>query len=211
VKLALFDFDGTLCRVNSWQVLLRKLVARPSVEAARLTVAIAARQARLIRSERLKDITLARFRGWTRAELDRYGQQFYSAWLQPALLPAALTELDRCRADGFRVVVISGAFDFLLAPFCAAHSIADWESTRIAFAADRCLGRLAGPEMRGDEKVGFLRRHFANEPVDWAASVAYSDELSDLPMLQAVGTGFVVGDHLARDAELPAGLKWGSW
>ena len=210
-RLAIFDFDGTLCRVNSWQVMLRWQVTRSSFKAVKLAGAVALRQLRLISSETLKDVALADFRGWSRTELERFGKDRYEQSLRPQLVPAALAELDRCRAAGRQVVVVSGAFDFLLAPFCAAHGISDWEATRVAFAGERCLGRLAGVEMRGEAKVEYLRRVWADVDVDWAGSVAYSDELSDLPMLTLAGTGFVVGDRVPRHTCLPAGLAWGTW
>jgi len=65
--------------------------------------------------------------------------------------------------------------------------------------------------MRAEEKVKFLQQQFVDTPVDWSASVAYSDELTDLPMLRCVGNGFLVGGHIARSAKLPAGLRWGAW
>lgn len=211
IRLALFDFDGTLCRVNSWQVLLRRQLVRPTPAAVWLAGAIALRQVRLLRSETLKDVALAKFRGWSRAELNRFGADFYGECLRPVLFPAALAELERLRTAGFRVVVISGAFDFLLAPFCETHGVTDWECTRVAFDGERCAGRLGGAEMRGEAKVAWLERHFAGQTVDWAGSVAYSDELSDLPMLRRVGTGWLVGDRVPRTTGLPDGIQWGAW
>lgn len=211
MRLALFDFDGTLCRVNSWQVLLRRELARPTPRSLWLAAAIATRRLRLIRSETLKDVALGAFRGWSRAELDRHGAEFYAQHLAPVLIPAALKELAARREAGFQPVVISGAFDFLLRPFCEAHGVADWECTRVAFDGPRCQGRLAGPEMRGAAKVEWLARRFAGQPVDWAGSVAFSDELSDLPMLQRAGTGYLVGDREPLTAALPAGVQRGAW
>lgn len=211
MRLALFDFDGTLCRVNSWQVLLRRELARPTPRSVWLAAAIALRQLRLIRSETLKDVALGAFRGWSHPQLDRHGAEFYARHLAPVLIPAAVRELESRRQAGFHPVVISGAFDFLLRPFCGAHGVTDWECTRVAFDGPTCLGRLAGPEMRGPAKVDWLRHRFAAQPVDWAGSVAYSDELSDLPLLQIAGTGYLVGTREAATVALPAGVQRGAW
>ena len=211
MRLALFDFDGTLCRVNSWHVLLRWLLRERRPASLKLGLALAARQARLISSASLKNVALARFSDASRDELDALGRRIYENHLRPEVIPAALATLQRHRTDGFRVVVISGAFDFLLEPFCREHGLVDRVGTGLAWDGDRCRGRLGGPEMRAEEKVKFLQRNFADTPVDWSASVAYSDELTDLPMLRCVGNGFVVGGHISRSATLPAGLRWGSW
>jgi HAD superfamily hydrolase (TIGR01490 family) len=211
MRLALFDFDRTLCRVNSWHVFLRWLLRERRPASLKLGLALAVRRVRLISSESLKDIALALFRDGSRDELEALGRQNYGNHLRPEVVLVALAALRRHRTDGFRVVVISVAFNFLLEPFCQEHGLVDRVGTGLARDGDRCLGRLGGPEMRAEEKVKFLRRHFAATPVDWSTSVAYSDELTDLPMLQCVGNGFVVGGRIPRSAAPPAGLKWGSW
>jgi len=125
MRLALFDFDGTLCRVNSWHVLLRWLLRERRPASLKLGLALVARQARLISSESLKNIAFDRFRDGSRDELDALGRQIYENHLRPEVIPVSLATLLQHRTDGFRVVVISGALDFLLEPFCKEHGLVD--------------------------------------------------------------------------------------
>lgn len=62
----------------------------------------------------------------------------------------------------------------------------------------RLTGRLAGPFNYGEGKPIRMRELAAAEGIDLAASWAYSDSASDLPMLRAVGHPVVVNP----DAEL---------
>jgi HAD superfamily hydrolase (TIGR01490 family) len=62
----------------------------------------------------------------------------------------------------------------------------------------RYTGRLAGPFAYRDGKPEVMRRLAAEEGLDLAASFAYSDSESDLPMLRAVGHPVAVNP----DAEL---------
>jgi HAD superfamily hydrolase (TIGR01490 family) len=63
-------------------------------------------------------------------------------------------------------------------------------------------GELGGTFMYGEGKVDALRRFAAEHDIDLAESFAYSDSVSDLPMLRAVGHPVVVNpdDELARIA-----------
>jgi phosphoserine phosphatase len=53
-------------------------------------------------------------------------------------------------------------------------------------------GRLDGPFVYGAGKVEAMREFAASHGIDLAASYAYSDSLSDLPMLRAVGNPVAV-------------------
>jgi phosphoserine phosphatase len=64
-------------------------------------------------------------------------------------------------------------------------------------------GKLGGTFMYGEGKVEAIRRYADEHDIDLAASYAYSDSVSDLPMLRAVGHPVVVNpdDGLARIAK----------
>jgi HAD superfamily hydrolase (TIGR01490 family) len=64
----------------------------------------------------------------------------------------------------------------------------------------RYTGRLAGPFCYREGKVAEVQRLAAERGYDLAASTAYSDSVSDLPFLTAVGTAVAVNP----DAELRA-------
>lgn len=193
MKLALFDFDGTLCRENSWKVFLRDRLSRPGGHWPWLAMATLARMVRLAESEGLKNAALRGYRGSDASVLGEVGEDLYRLHLAPRMYRQAIETLENCRREGFRVLVISGAFDFMLAPFCREHGVDEWRGTSVGYIGGRCTGQLECGEMRGDEKVRWLEEHLGGADVDWEASVAFSDEVVDLPMLRLVGKGFLVG------------------
>ena len=165
-RLALFDFDGTLCRGNSYHLLLVDLLCSSPRSFLRIAPWFVVRQLRLIPGPALKNAVLAEFRGWPRARLADFGRAFYARRLRPRLMVKAIAEMDKRRTEGFVLVIVSGAFDFLLAPFCAEHCIGVCAGTKCDFSGDTCLGRLAGAEMRGEVKRQFLHAQFAEQGVD---------------------------------------------
>jgi phosphatidylglycerophosphatase C len=211
VRLSLFDFDGTLCRLNSWRVFLRWLLARGNFASIRVAFAIALRRTRIMSASALKDTALSCLRGFTVSEVNELGAQIYDKYLRPNLLPRALAELKKCQSEGYRVIVLSGAFDFLLRPFCAEHGIEDCLCTRLLYEGDRCLGKLADREIRGEYKRVCLERYLGDEVIAWDQSSAYADELKDFPILHLVKNGFIVGSSIARSISLPPGISYGPW
>ena len=66
-------------------------------------------------------------------------------------------------------------------------------------------GRLAGPFAYGEGKARALREFAAENGIDLAASWAYSDSASDLPMLEAVGHPVAVNPDAPAGGGRPAG------
>ena len=84
-------------------------------------------------------------------------------------------------------VVISASPEIFLRPICNELGI-----TVIGTEIDSS-GRLAGPNLRGEEKVAAFRDHYGQTIPD----AFYSDSLSDLPMmLYARRAYLVLGEHV---------------
>ena len=212
MKLAVFDFDGTVLRGNTWQLFFAEQLRQRPTRAPRLLAALAIRRTRLVSAEWLQDQALAPWRGQSRRMVEEAARKFYERELRPRLRPAALAEISRHRAQGEDIVVVSAAWDVLLAPFAAELGLTRWAGTPVAFAGDRCAGRLAAPLLRGEAKAAWLRQTFAGAAVDWTGSHAYGDEAADLPMLGLVGSPcFVVAKEAPGPAGLPAGVRRLTW
>src|SRR5687768_1889569 len=210
IRLALFDFDGTLSRVNSYHVYLKWILAQRDLYSARLFVALMLRRLRLVPSRRVKNLALGRLGSWSQGEVAALGQRLYRLEIKPQLRAEALAELAKRQQQGYRVLIVSGGFDFLLQPFAEEYHLSHLHCARLAFNEQICLGCLDGGEMRGAAKLEFLQRHLAAEQVDWTRSCAYSDEASDLPLLQAVGEPFLVGQATSAP-RLPANIQRVTW
>ena len=58
--------------------------------------------------------------------------------------------------------------------------------------ADRYSGRLSGAVLHGSAKADAVEAHAREAGIDLGASVAYSDSIHDLPLLELVGRAEVV-------------------
>jgi HAD superfamily hydrolase (TIGR01490 family) len=209
--LAIFDFDGTLCGVNSYHVFLWWEVKKFRIRGLLLLVGLVLRKLRVISRPTLMRLALHIIKGKTRADVEAIGQELYESALKPHIAEAGLLEIKAKRDEGCIILVLSGAFDFLLGPFCADQSIDSWRSTRLSYKLDRCTGFLEGSEHLAEAKSLYVQELFRGRDIDWHGSSVYSDELTDLPLFSLVGNKYFIVHDRKNPPELPSNFKLLRW
>lgn len=121
----------------------------------------------------------------------------------PRIYPEMLDEVHAHQDAGRPTFIVSAAGDELVRLLARILYMDGGIGT--AYEVDeqgRFTGDLGGSFMYGEGKVEALRRFADEHGIDLAASYAYSDSASDLPMLRAVGNPVAVNpdDELARIA-----------
>jgi HAD superfamily hydrolase (TIGR01490 family) len=203
LKIALFDFDGTLVSAQFGRGLLKYSAENGRKDAVRLYYASLVPDLLLSKvapaaEERFKRQIIARLPWLIRGkDLDSVDAAF--AWvaheyLLPSVRPQVLARLEDHLAEGYQVVIVSGIFERCLELIAAELGADGWVGTKLAFRNDRCTGRLDSPVVKGTEKVQRVRE-FINAQgwgVDWAVSFAYGDSFSDQGMLELAGNPVAV-------------------
>jgi HAD superfamily hydrolase (TIGR01490 family) len=125
----------------------------------------------------------------------------------PLVYAEALAIMEEHRGAGRRVVVISASPEEIVRPLCRYLGIDEIIATRAEVDEE---GRYTG-ELElyayGSGKVEAMREMAEEEDIDLSDSYAYSDSITDLPMLEAVGHPVVVNP----DAELAAIAEERGW
>jgi HAD superfamily hydrolase (TIGR01490 family) len=139
--------------------------------------------------------------------IDRMGAEVMASIL-PRIYPQMLDELYAHQDAGRATFIVSAAGDDLISAIARVLGADDGIGTRYEVDGEgRFTGRLDGPFVYGQGKVDAMRRFAAEHQIDLAASYAYSDSASDLPMLRAVGHPVAVNP----DAELEAVAAAEGW
>jgi HAD superfamily hydrolase (TIGR01490 family) len=150
--------------------------------------------------ERVKDELSALTKGWAKDEVEALVTETVNEVVSPLVYSGALATMEEHRGAGRRVVVISASPEEIVRPLCSYLGIDDVIATRAEVDAE---GRYTG-ELElyayGPGKAEAMRAMAEAEGIDLPASYAYSDSITDLPMLEAVGHPVVVNP----DAELRA-------
>lgn len=125
------------------------------------------------------------------------------AGILPRIYPEMLAEAHRHQDEGRATFIVSAAGDEIVKLLADVLGMDGGIGTRYEVDQEGTLtGRLDGPLMYREGKVSALERYADEHRLDLAASWAYSDSESDLPMLRAVGNAVVVNPdaELARTA-----------
>ena len=107
----------------------------------------------------------------------------------PAMRPEATALVERHRAQGDRMLIVTATNEFVTAPIAQAFGI----DTLIAVQLERdrngeLTGRIAGTPSFGPGKVVRLQQWLEQQGLTWAGirSTFYSDSINDLPLLEKV-------------------------
>ena len=142
--------------------------------------------------ERVKEELASITKGWNRAEVEALVEETVDEVVAPLVYAEALAVMEDHRGAGRRVVVISASPEEIVRPLCRYLGVQDVIATRAAVDDE---GRYTG-ELElyayGPGKAEAMRQMAQEEGIDLEESYAYSDSITDLPMLEVVGHPVVV-------------------
>lgn len=150
--------------------------------------------------ERIKDELSAMTKGWDREEIEALVTETVDEVVTPLVYAEALAIMEEHRGAGRRVVVISASPEEIVRPLCRYLGVDEVIATRAAVDGE---GRYTGQlelYAYGPGKAKAMREMADEEGIDLEASYAYSDSITDLPMLEAVGHPVVVNPDAALRA-----------
>jgi HAD superfamily hydrolase (TIGR01490 family) len=125
-------------------------------------------------------------------EIERMNPEVMAAVL-PRVYPQMLEEVHTHQDSGRATFIVSAAGNGVVEPLAAVLGMDGGIGTRYEIDERGAFtGRFDGPFVYGPGKVEAMEAFAAEHDIDLAASYAYSDSLSDLPMLRAVGNPVVV-------------------
>jgi len=145
--------------------------------------------------------------GVSEVTIERMGPEVMAAIL-PRVFPQMLDEVHAHQDAGRPTFIVSAAGNGVVESLAAVLGMDGGIGTRYEVDAEgNYTGRLDGPFVYGPGKVEAMQAFAARHEIDLAASYAYSDSLSDLPMLRAVGHPVAVNPDPPL-AELARGEGW---
>jgi HAD superfamily hydrolase (TIGR01490 family) len=139
--------------------------------------------------------------------LERMNPEVLAAIL-PRIYPQMLDEVYGHQDAGRATFIVSAAGNGVAEPLAAVLGMDGGIGTRYEVDSDGSFtGRFDGPFVYGPGKVEAMEAFAAEHGIDLAASYAYSDSISDLPMLRAVGHPVAVNPDPAL-AEIARAEGW---
>ena len=197
VEAAFFDLDKTVISKSSSLALSRPfyragLVTRSQLfrgaYAQLVYLALGADEKRMGRA---KDVMLAMTKGWNRTQVEEVVRQALETVVDPYLYQEALDLIAMHRALGRRVFIVSSAPEEVVRPLAERIGLEDVIATRAEIRDGRYTGNLEFYCYR-EHKAEAMRLLGEQEDIDLTRSFAYSDSITDRPMLEVVGNPVAV-------------------
>jgi phosphatidylglycerophosphatase C len=184
LNLALFDFDGTITTREMFRPFLEFAVSRRrlALGGAVLAPLVAGYKAGLV-SSNLMRASAIRFglTGMPASHASEQGRRFATEVLPEVVRPHALERIRWHKAQGDRVVVVSGGLDIYLSHWCRQHEL-ELVCSEVEIRSGRLTGRYRGAQCVGAEKP--RRVHAAYDVAAYPQVYAYGDTREDLDLLQ---------------------------
>ena len=183
MKLALFDFDGTITSKDSflyflWYVDRFRLIQTCLIHLPKIVLYKIGR----FPNQQLKEIFLGNLLGgMSQAELDVLADAFCREIIPGMIRPQFWQQLAFHLDNGDTVAIVTASPTFMLSAWCREQRI-DLIGTRIEIDGQgRVTGKLLGRNCMGEEKVRRIKKRYNIEAYE--ELYAYGDTKSDHPML----------------------------
>lgn len=190
MRLALFDLDNTLLGCDSdhaWgDWLCERGILDGATYKARNDAFYQDYLAGRLNITDYLNFTLDIFGRTEMAQLDAWHREFMAECIEPIILPKALALLDRHRAAGDKLVIITATNRFVTAPIAARLGVDTLLATECEMVDGRYTGRTTDVPCFKEGKVTRLNRWMQENGFDLDGSTFYSDSMNDLPLLEQV-------------------------
>jgi phosphatidylglycerophosphatase C len=211
--IAVFDLDNTITRGDSLARFLRfALKRRPGrwIGLPLLPIALARYALTRDRAAFKGALLHGTVGGLSRAEAGALIDGFLADFPDSDLRPDALRTIDRHRQQGDRLLLLSASPDLYVEPLGRRLGFPQVLASKVKWQGERLDGRLAGPNLRGVEKLRAIEALRAAHPGCYIS--AYGDALADLEHLRAVDAPTLVnGGPAARRAAAALGIPSRDW
>ena len=195
---AFFDLDKTLMAGSSGMQFAR-VAARQGIVGRRQLASWAFEHLRYrlrgTTDERTAEVLRAArelIAGVPERTIERMGPEVLAAIL-PRVFPQMLDEVYAHQDAGRATFIVSAAGNGVVESLARVLGMEGGIGTRYEVDSTGAFsGRIEGPFVYGEGKVEAMEGFAAEHGIDLGASYAYSDSLSDLPMLRAVGNPVAV-------------------
>ena len=216
-RVAFFDLDKTLISRNSATLWIRFELAAGRVSRWQALHALTYVVRYSLGSVDMEDAirrSVASIAGQPEAELRERALRFYDALVRPLYRPGAAAAIAAHRAAGDHLVLLTSSSNYVSELVCRDLGLDDYLCNRFEVDANGCYtGRPIEPLCFGSGKVELAARHAERSQLSLADAVFYTDSISDLPMLEAVGRPVAVHpDPRLRRAAKQRGweiVEWG--
>ncbi|QFF98766.1 HAD-IB family hydrolase [Psychrobacillus glaciei] len=201
MRVAIFDFDGTLYEKETFKLLMNHLKEHPIYRSNynRFYRAIVppyiANKLKLYPTSKMKELSmqlyLKAFEGLSTSEMDAYFEELKEK-MQQHFNQEILSRLKKHQSENIHILLVSGAYTQFLNRVTTGISFDHIIGTDIPYKENRVDTQTRIIHVNGTQKSKNIIEALDGKQIDWENSYAYGDSYSDLPVLNLVGNPIAV-------------------
>lgn len=198
MKVALFDFDGTLYPHETFDILVEKIKKHPDYKKVynkfirSFAPIYIGYKLRLVSKLTMQNKALEKyihsFKGRNKEDIESFFREIANN-MADDMRPTLVEQLRKLKEDDYYIVLVSGAFMPLLEAIFKTETVDYIFGSVIHYDEGKLDHKKQFNRVHSGMKVKLLKEHFNSRgvSVDWENSLAFSDSYSDIQMLELVG------------------------
>jgi HAD superfamily hydrolase (TIGR01490 family) len=210
--LAVFDVDGTLVETNVVEYFLwMRLRAQPLDDWPAFMAQMLREAPRWLYLERRSRAEFQRsfyreYDGLDYQVMKGLGREALDAVTLRRIYPEGMRRIREHKRAGHRVLLLTGALDVVVEPLAELLDV-EVDCAHLLVKDGRLTADLQSPPPAGEARGTLLEEYASRNGIVLSESFAYADSLSDLPMLELVGTPVAVNPD-ARLSQVAGQRGW---
>jgi len=190
MKLALFDFDGTITTKDSLIQFIKYAVGPRKFYFGMAKLLWTLIQYKLgflpnyLAKERLISLFFA---GWEYKDFQKIGDKYSTHQIDKITKVEAMERIAWHKSEGHKVVVVSASMENWLKAWCDRNGL-DLIGTKLEIVSDKLTGKFSTKNCYGIEKVNRLKETFELDQFDYI--YAYGDSTGDKELLEVADQKF---------------------
>lgn len=196
-KLAIFDVDYTLTKSETLMELYFFMLKKNPKLIKYVFKCIYSPLFYILKiysAKEAKESFLSFIKGMDEEEMQYIAKDFYENKLSKLIYNDAIEYIKKYKSQGYKIYLISASYEFYLNELYNIKEVDKVIGTRIKMSEKRYTNFVDGENCKGEEKVKRLLADLKNDgiEVNFKESVMFSDSLSDLPLFNLVGKGYLI-------------------
>lgn len=201
MRVAIFDFDGTLYAEETFTILMKHLKEHPIYQSSyksfyrAIVPPYIANKLKLYPASRMKrrsmQLYLEAFEGISKKEMDAYFEEIKGV-MQQDFNQKVLDRLKLHQEENLHILLVSGAYTQFLERVTDGLVFNQIIGTDILYKDEKVYTKNIINHINGDQKTLKVHEVLNDHQIDWENSYAYGDSFSDLPVLKLVGNPVAV-------------------
>ena len=190
MKIAFFDFDGTITTQDSLPDFIKFAIGKPKyyLGLCLLSPILLAYVLKLLPNHSAKEKMISYFfKGWPEKTFQAVANEYSINKIDPIVRHKAIEKLRWHLEQGHKVVIVSASMKSGLKKWCDTQNV-ELISTQLEIKQGKLTGKFATKNCHGKEKVNRIKEQYSLQ--DYSYIYAYGDSSGDKDMLKLANEAF---------------------